>query len=142
MPQPSLALSVVERGWQEAREWSLAAAAARWRVVHLNRGWLSADVRALIVPQSGVRLWGAPRRLFRPVLWILLAWWGLCGRLALVVVDNERTFQRLAPALAVLRVRLLRIGQSAASYQFWEDAAARRPVAAPDEGNHAPGVDL
>lgn len=142
MPPSDLALSVVEHSWQAAREWSLVAAAARWRVVHLNRGWLSADVRTLIIPHPGVRLWPAPRRLFRVALWTLLAWWSLRGRLTLVVVDNERTFQRLAPVLAALRVRLLRIGQGAAGYGFWEDAAACQPVAAPDEGNHAPCADF
>ena len=53
-------LSVVERGWQGARECSLILARQGIRVTHLVKGRLPSGVRALIQPVQGIVLRDAP----------------------------------------------------------------------------------
>jgi hypothetical protein len=90
-----LVVSCVERGWQAARTWSLEAAARGTRVVHLIKGRVPADVRALIAPAPRVHLVDVPRPLFWPaVALVTSAAWAL-RRLDRILVDHDKTARRL-----------------------------------------------
>jgi hypothetical protein len=88
-------LSFVERGWQAAREWSMTQRPPGATVIHLIKGSLDAEVRALIRPVPMVRLIAIPRTVFWPVAFILFVWYACVGRLRAVLVDNARSLKRL-----------------------------------------------
>ncbi len=90
-------LSLVERGWQGARECSLALAPRGIRVTHLVKGRLPADVRALIQPVEGIAIADAPRWWFRGSLWSRLIWGSLTRRLRWILCDHERTLAAIQP---------------------------------------------
>ena len=95
MSDRRVALSLVERGWQAAREWSIKAEPYGITAVHIVKGRLDPGVRALVKPTAGMRLISAPHHVFWPLAWL---WWArlrLTGRLRGVVVDNERSARRL-----------------------------------------------
>jgi hypothetical protein len=106
-------LSFVERGWQAAREWSLGEERQGAAVVHLIKGWLDAEVLALIRPAARVRLVRIPRRWFWPVAWGWVAW-GLCsGTLRTILVDNERSLRRVRAWVRGAPVELLQVADAA-----------------------------
>lgn len=131
MKRAPLAISLVERGWQAARTWSLAPEAAGWRVIHICRGWLTRDVRAVIGAAPGRQLWGAPQRCYRWLAWGAIGWYALRRCLGLVVVDNPRTFSRLQRGLRLLGVRLIHIDMDETGYGCWADAARQQRVPSP-----------
>ena len=90
-------LSVVERGWQGARECSLVLARQGIRVTHLVKGRLPPGVRALIQPVDGIALAAAPAWRFWGLIWGRLASGALSRRLRWVVCDRERTLSAIAP---------------------------------------------
>lgn len=97
-------LSLVERGWQAAREWSLNEKPPEVAVVvHLIKGSLSREVRALIRPVRQVELVAVSRRVFWPVALSLFLWHAFRGRLEAVLVDNERSHRRVGAWLHWLR---------------------------------------
>ncbi len=95
-PQASEVLSVVERGWRGARECSITLSARAVPVTHLIKGYLKADLRAMIRSYQGVQLVSVPRAAFRVWLWGLLVWGTMVGRLKWVLVDHERTLREVA----------------------------------------------
>lgn len=88
-------LSFVERGWQAAREWSLHHRPPQTTVVHLIKGVLEKEVRALIHPAPHVKLIVVPRKVFWPAAFALFLWYAVTGRLQAVLVDNDRSLKRL-----------------------------------------------
>lgn len=88
-------LSLVERGWQAAREWSLHQRPPQATVIHLIKGSLDAEVRALIRPVPMVGMIAIPRTVFWPVAFILFVRYACVGRLRAVLVDNARSLHRL-----------------------------------------------
>jgi hypothetical protein len=109
MPKPNLVLSFVERGWQAAREWSLAEERRGADVIHLIKGRLDAGILALILPAEGVRLVRIPRRWFWLLAWGWVAW-GVCsGALRTILVDNDRSLRRVGSWIRGRRIELLRL---------------------------------
>ena len=115
----ALVCSLVERGWQAAREYSLDAQRGEFEFLHIVKGRLDRLVRALIAPRPNIRLLSISRRWFWPAAWSILAWGVLTGRLRAVLVDNERSFQRLKARMRAAGVSLIRA----------ERAALRQPEA-------------
>ena len=103
-----LVCSLVERGWQAAREYSLDPQHSDVDVLHLVKGRLDRSVRAIIAPRPNIRLLSVPKRWFWPASWSILAWSALTGRLRAVLVDNDRSHRRLRAALRVAGVSLLK----------------------------------
>lgn len=64
-------------------------------VIHLIKGSLDAEVRALIRPVPAVTVVAVPRRVFWPTAFILFVWYACVGRLQAVLVDNARSLHRL-----------------------------------------------
>ena len=89
-------LSLVERGWRGARECSLILGRRQVRVRHLVKGWVSPDVRALIVLQTHESLNSVPRPLFRIRLWLALLGAAARRQGGWVLVDHERTLREIA----------------------------------------------
>ena len=104
----ALVCSLVERGWQAAREYSLDAQRGEFEFLHIVKGRLDRLVRALIAPRPNIRLLSVSKRWFWPAAWSILAWGVLTGRLRTVLVDNDRAFRRLHAALRVVGVSLLK----------------------------------
>ena len=94
--RPGRVLSLVERGWQAARERSLDLSREGIGCVHIVKGRLSRAVHELIAPVPHVRIISLPRRLFWHGVWLLLIGAALTGRARSVLVDNERSYRRLA----------------------------------------------
>ena len=93
--RPAVVLSFVERGWQAAREQSLMLQQDGISVVHLIKGRVSSEVLALVRPSPTMRLVSVRPWWFWPWAfgWVLWARWR--GVLQGVLVDNERTQQRV-----------------------------------------------
>lgn len=89
-------LSLVERGWQGARQCSLALEARHVPVTHVVKGRLSADVRAMIEPHPHIRVVSAPRAAFRLWIWPVVIWRTLQGRLRWILMDHERSHRELS----------------------------------------------
>ncbi len=96
MPHRCIILSLVERSWQAAREYSLDAQRQGFSTIHLVKGCLSPDVRALIQPHDRIRIISVARYLFRPAVGLSVLGFLFTGRLCRLLVDNERSFQRLS----------------------------------------------
>ena len=90
-----LVISLVERGWQAARGYSLDVQDQKVMVIHLIKGSLSREILGLIAPHPWIRLVSVPRVIFWPVAWGLIAWAQFVGRLQAVLVDNERSDRRV-----------------------------------------------
>jgi len=95
MPSSLTVLSLVERGWQAARTLSLEVQSDRIRVVHVIKGWLSREVRAMIHPTPAIRILAIPRAWFWVGAMVSVAALMCRGRLRTIVVDNERSFRRV-----------------------------------------------
>ena len=93
---PTDMLSLVEHGWQGARQCSLALEGRQVRVTHVIKGWLRADLRAMIAPHPHIRLVSAPRWAFYFVVWPLVIAKTLRGRLGWILMDHERSRAELA----------------------------------------------
>lgn len=96
-------LSLVERGWQAAREWSLHQRPPQTSVVHLIKGTLQAEIRSLIRPVPHVTVMAIPRRAFWPVAFGCFLWHVCRGRLQAVLVDNPRSHRRVGLWIRWLR---------------------------------------
>ena len=104
-----LVCSLVERGWQAAREYSLDAQRGEVEFLHIVRGRLDRSVRALVAPRPNIRLLSIPKRWFWSAAWSILAWGALTGRLRTVLVDNDRSFRRLRTMRRVAGVSLINL---------------------------------
>ena len=104
-----LVCSLVERGWQAAREYSLDAQRSEAAFLHLVKGRLDRSVRLLIAPRPNIRLLSVSTRWFWPVVWSVLAGTALTGRLHAVLVDNDRSYRRLQAVMRVAGVSLLNV---------------------------------
>ena len=104
-----LVCSLVERGWQAAREYSLDAQRGEIEFLHIVRGRLDRSVRALVAPRPNIRLLSIPKRWFWPAAWSILTWGALTGRLRTVLVDNDRSFRRLRTMRRVAVVSLINL---------------------------------
>jgi len=104
-----LVCSLVERGWQAAREYSLDAQRSEVAFLHLVKGRLDRSVRVLIAPRPNIRLLSIGKQWFWPSAWVILAWGALTGRLHAVLVDNDRSYRRLQAAMRVAGVSLLNV---------------------------------
>ncbi len=117
-------LSLVERGWQAARQLSLEYAERGTGTLHIVKGRVPNEVREIVRPVPGVRLAGLPKELFWPALWFMCAGLQVTGRLQGVIVDNERSEKRvrswLRPGIPVVR---------AEPRESWYDAQVLRQPA-------------
>lgn len=102
-------LSLVERGWQAAREWSPNGKPPEATVVHLVKGSLNHEVRALIRPVPQVELMAVPRTLFWPMAVGLFLWHACRGRLQAVLVDNQRSERRVRAWIQWIRRPAMRV---------------------------------
>ena len=93
--RPGIVLSLVERGWSAARKCSLELQCEGIGMLHLVKGRLSPEVRAMVQPKPGIALLGLPYSLFWPAAWMLCVWLAARGRLRAVLVDNERSQRRV-----------------------------------------------
>ena len=89
-------LSLVERGWQAAREATRALAPPGPRVAHLVKGRVDASVRRLLAAgDPALRLTGVPKPLFWIIAFLASLALRAMGRLAGVLVDNDRSLVRV-----------------------------------------------
>ena len=109
----ALVCSLVARGWQAAREYSLDAQRSELEFLHVVKGRLDRSVCALIAPRPNIRLLSIPMRWFWPAAWSILAWGVLTGRLHAVLVDDDRSFRRLQSGMRVVGVPLIRAEHAA-----------------------------
>ena len=102
-------LSLVERGWQAAREQSLTLQQEEVAVVHLIKGTVSSEVLALVIPYPAIRLVSVPRSWFWPQVlgWVMWGRWR--GSLRGVLVDNARTERRTARWLQGTAIPVTRV---------------------------------
>jgi len=112
-------LSLIERGWQAAREFSLDLCQSGVCVVHVIKGNLSPSVRALITPAPNVRIISVHPQLFWPVAWVLLTGWWLTGRLRSLLVDNDRSQGRFFRCARLLHLNLTVVRAGAHGYELW-----------------------
>ena len=124
-----IVLSLVERGWQAARECSLDARQQGIDFVHLIKGRLTRAVRALISPRPNVQIVTIPRSLFWLWAWALLIGSSVSGRLRSVFVDNERSYRRLQGWTRVARVNLIIVRQGSGGYELWSGPQRLSPAA-------------
>jgi hypothetical protein len=89
-------LSLVEHGWQGARQCSLALKSRHVSVTHVVKGWLERDLRAMIEPHPHIRVVSAPRWAFRLWVWPRVIVGTLQGRLRWILMDHERSHRELA----------------------------------------------
>jgi len=122
-------LSVVERGWRGARECSLILSRMGIPVTHVIKGYLNAELRAMIQPYPGVRLVSVPRVVFRTWLWWLLVWRTLTGRLQWLLVDHDRTRREISWWCRAFGLTLVSIRETDHRYELWV-GSQRVPVAA------------
>ncbi len=128
MAEDGVVLSLVEHGWQAARECSLALECHGVRVVHLVKGSLDRRLRQLIIPHPTIQLIDVSRALFWPAVYGTLVRWRVQGQLRLVLVDNDRTRQRLRRWARWLGLELLKVTQGSDGYELWE-GSTRIPLA-------------
>ena len=119
-------LSLVERGWQAARECSLDVQQQGISVVHLIKGYVAPEVRALITPYSHIQVVSVPRELFWPFAWLYCAGLMLTGRLRCILVDRERSLGRVRNWLWRSGVSLVMVQEGRHGYELCRD---RQPLA-------------
>lgn len=93
---PTDMLSLVEHGWQGARQCSLELRGRQVRVTHVIKGWLGADLRAIIEPHPHIRVVSAPRWAFRFLVWPLVILRTMQGRLGWILLDHDRSRRELS----------------------------------------------
>lgn len=124
-----IVLSLVERGWQAARECSLDVEGAGVTVIHIVKGRLSRSIRAMFAPRPHIRIISMPRNLFWLVTGLLFIGVSLAGRLRVVLVDNDRSYRRLGGWVRFLGfqqgldvwipVNLLMVQEGPEGYELW-----------------------
>lgn len=105
--EPGCLISLVEKGWSAARRLSIAHVRHNGTVLHLVRGRLKKDVRAVLTPYPSMRLRGFMPRTYRFSVWAVLGWAGLTGCRPIVLVDNERAARWVGRCFPYLRQRLV-----------------------------------
>ncbi len=117
-------ISLVERGWQAARECSLELQRSGLEIVHVMKGSVSPDVLALIAPIPSIRLVSVARSWFWPLAigWVLWARWR--GILRGVLVDNTRAQRRVGRCLAQTQIPVAVVQQGQAA-MGWAPCASR-----------------
>ena len=88
-------------------------------VTHLVKGYLSADLRAMIRPVAHTRLVTVPRPLFRVALWWFLVWRTLLGRLRWLLLDHERTLREVSWWCRTFGVVPVSIRETEHGYELW-----------------------
>ena len=114
-----LVLSLVERGWQAARECSLDLDRAGVQTIHYVKGHLSQDVCAMIAPKPHIRVVDLPRRLFWWGMWPRLTAYAMTGAVRSVLVDNERSYRRLQRWFRWTHINIVLVRPAANGYEFW-----------------------
>lgn len=123
-----LVVSFVERGWQAARECSLDPQLQEVECLHIIKGWVPRAVREMIGPAPRVQLVCVPRRLFWCVVWSLLPGLWLLGRLRALLVDNDRSHNRLR-GWQWRGVHVAKVLPGSSGYELWDGCRAiPRPV--------------
>lgn len=117
--RPAVILSLVERGWQAARELSLDLQRDGFRSIHLIKGRLDRSVHSLIAPQPHVQLVSWHRRVFWPATALLTLGWFMTGRLRAILVDNDRSYRRLRGWARVGHVHLALVRQGPQGHELW-----------------------
>ncbi len=125
----TIVLSLIERGWQAARECSLDTRQQGIDFVHLIKGRLNRAIRALIAPRPNVQIVIIPRSLFWPWAWALLIGSSVGGRLRSVLVDNERSYRRLHGWSRMACVNLIIVRQGSGGYELWSGPQRLSPAA-------------
>ena len=115
-------VSLVERGWQAARECSLEVQGDGIHVVHLIKGRVEPAVRALSPSRPGIRLVSLARSLFWPLAYLATIGWLASGRLCAVLVDNERSQRRLRTWCHLARTPVWLARQGSEGYELWAGA--------------------
>ena len=138
-----LVISLVERGWQAARECSLDTQDHGGETLHMIKGYLHRDVQAMIAPKSKIHLLSLPKKLFWLGVWPLLVGYALMGRVRSLLVDNEQAYRRVRPWTRANGVNLVRIQLGAQGYEFLVEG---RPISRAQwyqgVGLHALGTHL
>lgn len=116
-------LSLVERGWQAARECSLDRQREGITFLHVLKGRLDRAVRALIRPESHIRIVSFPRLLFWPAVGALVLGLWVTGRLRALLVDNRRSYRRLYRMSRLACVPLVIVQWGDAGYELSLDPA-------------------
>lgn len=114
-----LVCSLIERGWQAARECSLDPTLSRARFLHLIKGRVSRSVLLLIAPRANVRVVALPKLCFWPAVWVVCLWGLATGGLRGLLVDNDRSVRRLLGWATLLRTRPLKVLPGPDGYEVW-----------------------
>ncbi len=114
-----LICSLVERGWRAVREYSLGPQQQDMLFLHVIKGRLSRPLRALIAPRANTRLASLPRQVFWLAAWCVLAGLAVSGRLRGILVDNEKSWRRLARFSRIARVPLSIVRSGTSRYELW-----------------------
>ena len=115
----SSVLSLVERGWQGTRQCSLALDARGVPVMHLIKGRLGRDVRAMIRRYPLIRILDVPRPLFPAWVWGILVTGTAVGRVRWILVDNARMLTRVAWWCRRFRLTPVLIRERDRGYELW-----------------------
>ena len=112
-------LSLVEHGWQGARQCSLELEGRGVRVLHLIKGRLTRDELAMVAPKPHIRLRAVPRWQFR--LWVLAGLWRRLAsrRITWLLIDHPRTLRELAGWCRAFGVVPLVIQENDDGYQLF-----------------------
>ncbi len=113
-----LVISLVERGWQAARECSLDLEPSGLVVVHLVKGRLTRSVRAMVAPKAHIHLMDLPRNLFWLVAWPACIGMQVLGMLRIILVDNDRAYQRLERWASRVQVQLVLVRPVREGYEL------------------------
>jgi hypothetical protein len=97
MPRTRRAVSLVERGWQAARDCSLQLEGRDVTITHVMKGMVPRDVLALVEPRPWIRVAPVSRLAFRPLMWVIVLVGGITRQVRWVLCDNERTWRELRP---------------------------------------------
>lgn len=117
-------LSLVERGWQGARECSLELSRQGIRVEHLVKGRLK-GARCLIVLPRAMTLIDVPRQFFPAALWARLLWQFFARRVKWVICDNERTLNRITRWCSWIGATPVLVRESEAGYRLILDGEVK-----------------
>ena len=117
-------LSLVERGWQGARECSLVLSQRGIAVTHLIKGSLGRDLRAMIQPIPHVRIVDVPRYGFRLAMWWHLLVGSVRGTTRWVLVDHERTLREVRWWCRFFRVTRILIQPDGHDYVLFVEGRA------------------
>ena len=119
MARPGTVLSLVERGWQAARECSLELGTDGVLVVHLIKGSLDAGVCSLIAPRPTITIRNVSKELFWVAVWWLSIRLIAAGRLRALLVDNDRSLRLLRGWARLIGCRLALVRPGASGYELW-----------------------